>query len=70
MATVEVTDYFVRNSNWTHLWVTLRNLADLLRGLATTSRQALLDAAADRPRMLPPSTALPAPNRRRTPPRR
>ena len=29
----EVVDYFARTGNWTHLWTTLRNLADLLRRL-------------------------------------
>lgn len=44
----EVIDYFARNGNWTHLWVTLRNLADLLRRLGDNEPAALLDAAADR----------------------
>jgi predicted ATPase/DNA-binding SARP family transcriptional activator len=44
----EVIDYFARTGNWTHLWVTLRNLADLLRRLGDNEPAALLDAAADR----------------------
>jgi predicted ATPase len=44
----EVIDYFARTGNWTHQWVTLRNLADLLRQLGDGEPAALLDAAADR----------------------
>ncbi|MFE3453960.1 BTAD domain-containing putative transcriptional regulator [Nonomuraea sp. NPDC059194] len=44
----DVIDYFARNGNWTHLWVTLRNLADLLRRLGDDEPAALIDAAADR----------------------
>ncbi|MBL7524138.1 transcriptional regulator, partial [Frankia sp. CNm7] len=44
----EVIDYFARTGNWTHLWVTLRNLADLLRQLGDLPPAALLSAAADR----------------------
>ena len=29
----DVIDYFARTGNWTHLWTTLRNLAELLRRL-------------------------------------
>ena len=43
----EVIDYFARTGNWTHLWATLRNLADLLRRLGDDEPAALLDAAAD-----------------------
>lgn len=43
----EVVDYFARTGNWSHLWTTLRNLADLLRGLGDDEPAALLDAAAD-----------------------
>ncbi|MGN9913776.1 BTAD domain-containing putative transcriptional regulator [Phytohabitans sp. LJ34] len=43
----EVVDYFARTGNWSHLWTTLRNLADLLRGLGDDAPAALLDAAAD-----------------------
>ena len=53
----EVIDYFARTGNWTHLWVTLRNLADLLRQIGDDQPAALLDAAADRPRTLRPSPA-------------
>ena len=40
--------YFARTGNWTHQWVTLRNLAELLRRLGDDEPAALLDAAADR----------------------
>ncbi|WP_261325739.1 BTAD domain-containing putative transcriptional regulator [Modestobacter marinus] len=43
----EVIDYFARTGDWTHLWATLRNLADLLRGLGDGETAAQLDAAAD-----------------------
>jgi predicted ATPase len=43
----EVIDYFARTLNWTHLWVALRNLADLLRRLGDEEQAALIDAAAD-----------------------
>ncbi|WP_155341470.1 BTAD domain-containing putative transcriptional regulator [Acrocarpospora corrugata] len=42
----DVIDYFARNGNWTHLWTTLRNLADLLRRLGDEEPAALIDAAA------------------------
>ncbi|MEU0368810.1 BTAD domain-containing putative transcriptional regulator [Streptomyces sp. NPDC006283] len=44
----DVIAYFARNGNWTHLWTTLRNLADLLRRLGDEAPAALIDAAADR----------------------
>lgn len=44
----DVIDYFARTGNWTHQWVTLRNLADLLRQLDDNEPAALIDAAADR----------------------
>jgi tetratricopeptide (TPR) repeat protein len=43
----DVIDYFGRTGNWTHLWATLRNLANLLRRLGDDEPAALLDAAAD-----------------------
>jgi predicted ATPase/DNA-binding SARP family transcriptional activator len=43
----DVIDYFARTGNWTHLWTTLRNLADLLRTLGDDEPAALLLAAAD-----------------------
>lgn len=43
----KVIDYFARTGNWTHQWVTLRNLATLLRRLDDDEPAALLDAAAD-----------------------
>ncbi|GEL20566.1 hypothetical protein [Pseudonocardia asaccharolytica] len=44
----DMIDYFARTGNWTHLWVTLRNLADLLRRLGDNEPAARLVAAADR----------------------
>jgi predicted ATPase/DNA-binding SARP family transcriptional activator len=44
----EVIDYFARTGNWTHLWTTLRNLADLLIRLDDPEPAAVLLAAADR----------------------
>ncbi|HEY5857352.1 MAG TPA: BTAD domain-containing putative transcriptional regulator [Aldersonia sp.] len=44
----DVVEYFARNGGWTHLWTTLRNLADLLRRLGDDDAAALIDAAADR----------------------
>jgi predicted ATPase len=44
----EVIDYFARTGNWTHQWVTLRNLAVLLRRFGDNEPAALIDAAADR----------------------
>ncbi|MET9343257.1 BTAD domain-containing putative transcriptional regulator [Nonomuraea sp. NPDC003804] len=43
----EVIAYFARNGNWTHLWVTLRNLAGLLRRLGDDEPAALIEAAAE-----------------------
>jgi tetratricopeptide (TPR) repeat protein len=43
----EVVDYFARTGDWNHLWVALRNLADLLRRLGDDEPAALIDAAAD-----------------------
>ena len=43
----EVIDYFARSGNWTHLWTTLRNLADLLRRLGDEEAAARIEAAAD-----------------------
>uniref|UniRef100_UPI003B839AC0 ATP-binding protein n=1 Tax=Nonomuraea lactucae TaxID=2249762 RepID=UPI003B839AC0 len=42
----DVIEYFARSGNWTHLWVTLRNLAVLLRRLGDDEPAALIDAAA------------------------
>ena len=44
----DVIDYWAEAGNWSHLWVTLRNLADLLRRLGDVEPAALIDAAADR----------------------
>jgi hypothetical protein len=43
----DVVGYFARTGNWTHLWPTLRNLADLLRRIGDPDPAAVLDAAAD-----------------------
>ena len=43
-----VVDYFAATGNWTHLWTTLRNLADLLDRLGDPEPARLLHAAADR----------------------
>ncbi|MFG3437476.1 BTAD domain-containing putative transcriptional regulator [Nonomuraea sp. NPDC047897] len=61
----DVIDYFARNGNWTHLWVTLRNLAGLLRRLGDDEPAALIDAAAgqapDAPAVAPSHGAAPSP---------
>jgi hypothetical protein len=44
----EVIDHWAAGGNWSHQWVTLRNLADLLRTLDDAGTADLLDAAADR----------------------
>ncbi|MDD7934083.1 BTAD domain-containing putative transcriptional regulator [Actinomycetospora straminea] len=44
----DVIDHWDRGGNWGHQWVTLRNLADLLRELGDAATADLLDAAADR----------------------
>lgn len=44
----EVIDYFATAGNWSHLWATLRNLADLLRCLGDGDTADLIHAAADR----------------------
>ncbi|HEY5150714.1 MAG TPA: BTAD domain-containing putative transcriptional regulator [Mycobacterium sp.] len=56
----DVIDYFARTGNWTHLWATLRNLADLFRRLGDDEPAGVLDAAADR------APDAPADNRSRT----
>lgn len=56
----DVIDYFAGTGNWTHLWATLRNLADLLRRLGDDEPARLLDAAADH------APDAPADNRSRT----
>lgn len=43
----DVIDYWSEAGNWTQLWVTLRNLAQLLRLLGDPEPAALIDAAAD-----------------------
>jgi predicted ATPase len=44
---LDVIDYFTRTGNWTHLWATLRNLADLLRTLGDDGPAGIIDVAAD-----------------------
>lgn len=41
----EVVDYFARTGNWPHLWVTLHNLAGLLRRLGDDGAADLLEVA-------------------------
>jgi hypothetical protein len=42
----DLIDYWERSGNWTQQWVTLRNLAQLLRLLGDEKPARLLDAAA------------------------
>lgn len=56
----EIVEYFAQAGNWTQLWVTLRNLATLLRELGDEGPAVLLDAAADRAPDAPPA-ARPSP---------
>ncbi|MGH3700200.1 MAG: hypothetical protein ACRDRR_02935 [Pseudonocardiaceae bacterium] len=60
-------DYWAVTGNWTHQWVTLRNLAGLLRRLGDDEPAALLDAAADQapdaPAAGPAGDATPPPQR-------
>jgi hypothetical protein len=56
----DVIDYFARTGNWTHLWTTLRNLANLLRRLGDDDPAMLLDAAADQAPDAPAVTGSPA----------
>ena len=58
----DVVDYFARAGNWTHQWVTLRNLAQLLRRLGDHEPAELLEAAADQAPDAPPAGA-PGPER-------
>ncbi len=55
----DLLDYWAVTGQWTHLWVTLRNLADLLEGLGDGGPAAALHAAADRA----PDAPAPAPGR-------
>jgi hypothetical protein len=63
----DVIGYFSRTGNWTHLWTTLRNLAELLRRLGDDEPAALLDAAAgrapDAPEVRPPTEEAPGAGR-------
>ncbi len=43
----DVVDDFARTGNWTHLWATLRNLADLLDALGDHATADLVHGAAD-----------------------
>ncbi|MDQ4093173.1 MAG: transcriptional regulator, partial [Actinomycetota bacterium] len=62
----DVIDYFTRTGNWTHQWVTLRNLADLLHRLGDHDPAAQLHAAADHapeaPAVNPPSDTVAPPH--------
>ncbi|MGH3992193.1 MAG: hypothetical protein ACRDSN_06965, partial [Pseudonocardiaceae bacterium] len=62
----DVIDYFARTGNWTHQWVTLRNLADLLHRLGDHDPAAQLHAAADQapdaPAVNPPSDTVAPPH--------
>jgi tetratricopeptide (TPR) repeat protein len=51
----EIVEYFAKAGNWTQLWVTLRNLAALLRQMGNEEQAALLDAAADQAPDAPPA---------------
>jgi predicted ATPase len=53
----EVIDYWEAAGNWTHQWVTLRNLAGLLVALGDPEPAALLRAAADQAPDAPPDPA-------------
>ncbi len=66
---LDVVDYFTRTGNWTHLWTSLRNLAQLLRRLGDHEPAALLAPPPTRPRTLPHSARPPTSRRRRTSPR-
>lgn len=60
----ETIDYFARTGHWTHLWATLRDLADLLRRLGDAEPAARLESAADRAPGAPRSPARsPSPHR-------
>ncbi|MDQ4092140.1 MAG: hypothetical protein M3143_01595 [Actinomycetota bacterium] len=54
----DVIDYFARTGNWTHQWVTLRNLAHLLRQLDDYDAGEQLDAAADHAPDAPAASAI------------
>ena len=60
----DVIRYFARTGNWTHLWATLRNLADLLRQTGDDDAARLLstaaDAAPDAPAVGPAAAAIPS----------
>ena len=53
----DLIDYWHRSGNWTQQWVTLRNLAQLLRRLGDNQPAALLDAAAEQRRTHPRPTS-------------
>jgi predicted ATPase/DNA-binding SARP family transcriptional activator len=44
---LEIIDYFARTANWTHLWTTLRNLAELLGRLGDAHASTSILAAAE-----------------------
>jgi hypothetical protein len=43
----DVINYFARNGDWTHQWVVLRNLADLLRRSGDADGASRLETAID-----------------------
>ena len=51
----DVIDYPAKTGNWTHQWVTLRNLAGLLSRGGDDASAAMLDAAADQAPDAPPA---------------
>ncbi|MDF2975835.1 MAG: transcriptional regulator, winged helix family [Actinomycetospora sp.] len=55
----DVVEHWAAGGNWGHLWVTLRNLAELLRTLDDADTADLLDAAADRAPDAPDGPARP-----------
>lgn len=50
----EVINYWQRSGNWTQLWVTLRNIAELLHQLGAHEPAAVLDGAANQAPDAPP----------------
>lgn len=53
---LDVVEYWAEAGNWTHQWVTLRNLADLLDALDDPQPAAVLRAAAARDPDAPPAS--------------
>jgi tetratricopeptide (TPR) repeat protein len=59
----QVIDLFARTGYWTHQWIALRNLADLLRHLGDDESAELIETAAD---AAPDAPATPATSRQLT----